>query len=58
MLATTTTSQVNERVAMVSAFVTQTVLNFDDISFLQQSDWGVLELAHLEDGLLSAGAAH
>lgn len=43
---------------MVSAFVTQTVLNFDDVSFLQQSDWGVLELAHLEDGLLSAGAAH
>lgn len=42
VLTASATGQVNEAITMVTASVTETVLNLDDVLFLEESDWGIL----------------
>ena len=48
----------NKRVAVISALVTQAVLDLNDVRLLEQPDWSILELSHLKNRLGNTRTAH
>ena len=58
MLTTASTSQIDKVIYVMSAFVTKTISNLDNVFFFKKSLRSILQLSNLQYSLLSARTAH